>query len=293
MAVVTAIINQKGGVGKTTTAINLGAALALTGRKVLLVDADPQAHCTYGLGIQLTPESLNLYHALADGVPLEQIISPTEVAGLSLAPSSIDLAGAEVELVASFAREQRLRHALESACSRFNYILLDSPPSLGLLTVNCLVAADSVLVPVQCEQYSLAGLSRLMGTMNLVTKHLNPGLRIMGFVLTMFDGRTRLASDVERQVREKFADLVFETVVPRNVRLSEAPAKGRSIFDYAPGSKGALAYENLVKEVIQRAEQTERTPITHTDAGSSGPAAGSDRPDLTDQAGPLPAPADH
>jgi chromosome partitioning protein len=250
LAEVTAILNQKGGVGKTTTAINLGACLAADGRRVLIVDMDPQANCTSGLGLDGV-EGPTVYDILCDQVAAVDVIRGTAFDRLWLIPSTIDLAGAEVELVTAIARESRLRDALRAVLADYDYVLLDTPPSLGLLTVNCLTSANWVLIPIQCEYYALQGLAQLGKTVQLVERHLNPGLRLMGVLLTMYDGRTKLSREVAERVRERFGARVFETVIPRSVRLSEAPSYGQPIIVYEPESKGAQAYTQLAKEVVQ------------------------------------------
>jgi chromosome partitioning protein len=246
---VIAIANQKGGVGKTTTAINLGACLARQGQRVLLVDVDPQANTTSGLGC--TAERGSLYDAFAGRAALDDLIVPSSEDGLAVVPSSPDLAGAEVELVDAPRREQRLRGLLEPQRSHWDFILCDCPPSLGLLTVNALVAACRVIIPVQCEYLALEGLGHLAGTLERVRRSLNPGLRLDGLVLTMFDARTTLAQQVVAEVRRHFPQ-TFRTVVPRSVRLSEAPSHGLSIISYAPGSTGAQAYGALAQELLAR-----------------------------------------
>lgn len=256
MAQVTAILNQKGGVGKTTTAINLAACLAVEGKRVLVVDMDPQGNCTSGLGLEGV-EGRTVYDILCDGVPVTEAIRPTSVERLSVVPSTIDLAGAEVELVTAIARESRLRDALRGVLGEYDYILLDTPPSLGLLTINCLTSANWVLIPIQCEYYALKGLAQLGHTVQLVERHLNPGLRLMGVVLTMFDGRTRLSREVAEQVRQRFGARVFEAIIPRSVRLSEAPSSGQPIIVYDPGSRGAEAYTQLAKEVMRIGDEAQ------------------------------------
>lgn len=245
-----AVANQKGGVGKTTTAVNLGAALALRGKQVLLVDIDPQANATSGVGVNKEEVREGTYDALIGRLPLRAVIRPTEIAGLDLAPSSIQLAGAEVELVGEERREFRLKVALEAVRSRYDYLLVDCPPSLGLLTVNGLVAADSVLIPIQCEYYALEGLGQLMRTVELVQKGLNPELGLEGVLLTMFDARTNLAIQVVEQVKDHFRDKVFRTIVPRNVRLSEAPSFGQPVVTYDAKCRGAEVYRELAEEVL-------------------------------------------
>ncbi len=262
---VLALANQKGGVGKTTTAVNLGACLAERGIRVLLVDADPQGNASTGLGVDRSAVKLGTYEVLL-GSPLLDAVAATEVENLFLVPSTIDLAGAEVELVSTFAREGKLRNALEPARGRFDVIFVDSPPSLGLLTINALVAADQVLVPIQCEYYALEGLGQLMRTVELVREALNPPLTIGGVVLTMFDSRTRLAEQVVADVRSHFEKAVFNTVIPRTVRLSEAPGFGKPITTYDGSGKGAGAYRALAAEAITRwfpehsATETEPAP---------------------------------
>lgn len=255
MSIVYAIANQKGGVGKTTTAINLATYLAAAGRKVLLVDMDPQSNTTSGIGVSKNVRSHTIYDLLVqedDELTIFDVIVPTQRRELVVAPCTVDLAAAEVELVGTLARENRLRHVLEPIRSRCDYILIDCPPSLGLLTVNALVAADGLLIPIQCEYLALEGVSHLLNTIQMVKNKLNPGLYIAGVVLTMFDPRTRLAGEIVREVRNHFPKEAFQTIIHRNVRLSEAPSFGQSIVDYDPSSPGALAYRTLAEEVMAR-----------------------------------------
>jgi len=246
-----AFANQKGGVGKTTTVVNLASYLALAGDRVLVLDLDPQGNATSGLGVDRNrPESV--YDAVIDAVALAELTIETAVAGLSLVPSSIALAGAEVELAPIEQRERRLARLLDAVRDRYDYIFIDCPPSLGLLTVNALTAADSTLIPLQCEYYALEGLTQLLATVNLVRDHLNPRLEVKGAVLTMFDPRTNLGTDVAREVRTHLGGRVYDTVIPRSVRLSEAPSHGMPIHAYAPTSKGAIAYAELAAEIRRR-----------------------------------------
>ncbi|MCX7661541.1 MAG: ParA family protein [Candidatus Omnitrophica bacterium] len=251
MAKIIAICNQKGGTGKTTTAINLSAYLAFEGKKVLLVDLDPQANATSGLGINRHEIKKSTYYLLLEQVSLEEIMHSTGVKNLYLAPANIDLTGAEVELVNMLGREQRLKKAIEKEKEQFDFIFIDSPPSLGLLTINALCASESVLIPVQCEYYALEGLSQLIKTINLVRDNLNPLLHIEGVVLTMADLRTNLAKEVIQEVNNFFGDKVYKTIIPRNVRLSEAPSFGRPILLYDPDSIGAQKYHQLSKEFLK------------------------------------------
>jgi len=260
LAHVTAILNQKGGVGKTTTAINLGACVAGEGRRVLVIDMDPQANCTSGLGIE-GADGQTIYNVLCDSAAMADAVRATAAERLFVVPSTIDLAGAEVELVTAIARESRLREALRPVLAGYDYILLDTPPSLGLLTVNCLTGANWVLIPIQCEYYALQGLAQLGRTVQLVERHLNPGLKLMGVLLTMFDGRTKLSREVADRVREQFGARVFQTVIPRSVRLSEAPSYGQPIIAYDASSKGAEAYAQLAKEVIRIGDETQGTGV--------------------------------
>jgi|SRR5690554_1467016 len=250
MGKVIAITNQKGGVGKTTTAINLGACLANSGKKVLLVDIDPQGNTTSGVGIQKTSVKRCIYDVLVSGMSLDAIILPTEVKNLWIAPASIQLAGAEIELVPSMSREEKLSQHMQVVKEDFDFVLIDCPPSLGLLTVNALTASDSVLVPIQCEYYALEGLSQLINTVKLVQRHLNKNLKLEGALLTMYDPRTNLAAQVVSEVKAYFGSQVYNTIIPRNVRLSEAPSHGKTILDYDHRSKGAETYLQLAKEVL-------------------------------------------
>jgi chromosome partitioning protein len=253
MTKVYALANQKGGVGKTTTAVNLGAYLAQDGQRVLLVDVDPQSNATSSLGLDKRKVSRSTYDALVNDVPLESIAVLTSRVRLDIAPSSPSLAGAEVEMVPLHRREYLLRKALHPIRERYDYILIDTPPSLGLLTLNALTAADNgVIIPVQCEYLALEGLTELMRTIELVQNRLNPLTSVAGVVLTMFDARTNLAQQVVEEVRRHFGGLVFQSIVPRSVRLGEAPSYGEPILSYAPGSQGALAYEALARELQAR-----------------------------------------
>jgi chromosome partitioning protein len=255
------VANQKGGVGKTTTAVNMAAALAMHGLRVLVVDLDPQGNASTALGVDHHADVPSVYDVLVDGLPLNDVVQGVEaVDGLWCAPSTLDLAGAEIELVSLVARESRLQRALEQFMAdreaadepRLDFILIDCPPSLGLLTVNALVAAREVLIPIQCEYYALEGLGQLLHNVELVKKHLNPGLHVSTILLTMYDGRTRLAAQVADEVREHFPELVLGTTIPRSVRISEAPSHGQTVMTYDPGSSGALSYLEAARELGRR-----------------------------------------
>jgi chromosome partitioning protein len=251
------ITNQKGGVGKTTSAINIGVFLARLGKKVLLVDLDPQSNLTSGVSASYKSEkpfSKTVYDVLSSKAKISEVFIATKYPGLFLLPAKIDLAGAEVELVNAMSRENILAHELSEISSEFEYILIDCPPSLGLLTVNALTASDQVYIPVQCEYFALEGLGQLINTINLVKKRLNQKLDVGGVILTMYDARTNLSKDVTKEVQNFFKEKVFKTIVPRNVRLSEAPSHGMDIFEYDPNSQGAQSYEALAKEIIARNE---------------------------------------
>ncbi|HEY8345619.1 MAG TPA: AAA family ATPase [Bacillota bacterium] len=252
MGKVFAITNQKGGVGKTTTAVNLGAYMAVLGKKVLVLDNDPQGNATSGLGLKKSEIKKCIYDVLISEVSIEEVILPTQVPNLEAVPATIRLAGAEAELVGMMARDQRLRRSVEPVRNKYDYVLIDCPPSLGNLTLNALAAADAVIVPIQCEYYALEGLSQLMKTLQLVQKYSNPNLTVEGVVLTMYDYRTNLSQQVAEEVRNYFQNRVYNAVIPRNIRLSEAPSHGLPINLYDGRSKGAEAYFELAKEVIAR-----------------------------------------
>jgi chromosome partitioning protein len=252
MARVVALANQKGGVGKTTTAVNLGAYLAHAGKRVLLLDMDPQANATSSLGVDKNMLARSVYDVLVGAEPASRLVCLTACAGLDLLPASPALAGAQVELVPMAGRETKLRRALEPLRPRYDYVLIDTPPSLGMLTVNALTAADGVIIPIQCEYLPLEGLGQLLHTIELVRQSLNPDLAISGLVLTMFDTRTNLARQVVAEIRQHFPSLVFRSIIPRSVKLSEAPSYGEPIISYAPHSSGGLAYEALCHEVLAR-----------------------------------------
>ncbi|HYI62192.1 MAG TPA: AAA family ATPase [Acidimicrobiales bacterium] len=244
-----AIANQKGGVGKTTTSVNLGACLAEMGYRVLVVDLDPQGNASTGLGINVRELQTSMYDVILHDAPMEDCLEGTAVRNLLVAPSALDLAGAEIELVPAFSREMRLRNALDQVRDDFDYVLIDCPPSLGLLTVNAMAAAEEVLVPIQCEYYALEGLGQLIRNVSLVQKNLNRELRVSTIVLVMYDARTKLSDQVAREVREHFGDKVCRQVIPRTVRLSEAPSYGQPIITFDSSSRGALAYRELAREV--------------------------------------------
>lgn len=252
MSKVIAVSNQKGGVGKTTTTINLAASLADQGQRVLIVDMDAQGNATSGIGVNRAQLKQDIYHCLIDGVAITDIIQPTSHEGVAIAPSTVQLAGAEVELTQVQGREGRLKQVLHPILLDYDYILIDCPPSLGHLTINAFTASDTVLIPVQCEYYALEGLSQLLNTIRLVQRHFHPSLHIEGVLLTMYDGRTNLSNEVVAEVKKYFKDSVFETIIPRNVRLSEAPSHGLAVIDYDKRSRGAKVYQELAKEVIQR-----------------------------------------
>lgn len=251
-ALVLAVVNQKGGVGKSTTSVNLSAALGEAGMKVLLVDLDPQGNATSGYGLNKNQRERCVYDALLGDATLESIIEPVEIDNVFAVPATIQLAGAEIELVSAISRENRLKSILGAVLADFDFVIIDCPPSLGLLTINALTAADGLLIPIQCEFYALEGLSKLLDSVRLVKTHLNPQLEVFGVAMTMYDSRTRLAQQVVEEVKDFFGEKVFQTLIPRTVRLSEAPSFGQPVLTYDPTGKGAESYRALAKEVMQR-----------------------------------------
>lgn len=251
MGKIISIANQKGGVGKTTTSINLSTILAKKGRKVLMIDADPQGNASSGVGVGREDIELSIYDVLINDTEIPDVVKKTNAKNLSLCPSNINLAGAEVELVSMMSREQRLKEKLDEVKEDYDFIIIDCPPSLGLITLNAFTASDSVLIPVQCEYYALEGLGQLLNTINLVKKHLNKDIEIEGALLTMYDIRTNLSNQVVKEVKRYFNEKVYKTVIPRNVKLSEAPSYGMPISMYDPRSKGAKSYEKFVKEFLK------------------------------------------
>ena len=262
MSKIISVANQKGGVGKTTTAINLAACLALSGQKVLIIDIDPQGNASSGLGVNLRENQKGIYELLAGNASLDQVIYPTEIDTLKIIPSSVDLAGAEIELVGRDHREKILSMALNGVNAEYEFIVIDCPPSLGLLTLNALTVSQSVLIPMQCEYYALQGLSHLLKTLQRIKKSINPSLKVEGILLTMYDNRTLLTSQVENQVKKYFSEFLMKTIIPRNIRLSEAPSHGKPIILYANRSKGSDSYVELAQEVIQQTKGEMVSPKT-------------------------------
>ena len=264
MGKIIAFANQKGGVGKTTTCINLAADIALMGKRVLIVDMDPQGNATSGVGIEKKPDTKTIYNIIDGDAFVHEVILPTYIEGLDIIPATVDLAGAEIDLVQMSSREKIVKNILGRIKNNYDFIMIDCPPSLGLLTVNALTSADSIIIPIQCEFYALEGLSQLMNTVRLIKHHLNPSLDVEGVVLTMKDSRSNLVSEVSQEIIKFFGKKVFETAIPRNVRLAEAPSHGESIITYEPGSKGAMAYLSLTEEILKRNKQDYKPLSKHT-----------------------------
>ncbi len=262
MGKIMAIANQKGGVGKTTTAFNLGSCMAQSGVRVLLIDADPQANATSGLGVDPRAVKAGIYECLVDGFPVAEAIQPTCVKGLDLLSASIDLVGAEMELVNRPHRERVLAGMVESVRDRYDYVLIDCSPSLGFITINALTAADSVLIPVQAEYFALEGITQLLNTIRIIKSRLKPALEIEGFLLTMYDARLRLANSIYEELKSHFGDMVFNTVIPRNIKLSESPSHGLPVILYDPDSRGAIAYQSLAAELLDKHRRAQTVKTT-------------------------------